>query len=228
MEYFIIRPAVDTKETGPEYPQLDTFNHIDNTKERPILVANKTPVGELPPDDLNFDYFEIKKKKVKLTDIMSSSFIKGFVVSTKFKKILETCNVDKHKFYPIKIKRNNEWITDYYYLHIASNLRNYIDYRKSKFYVGTLLGKEKYELENIDSYEDLIRKNISADKGELIEAKYLYLSSNFPFQLDLFKTNTFNYSVFISGRLKDKIIENNLTGIDIYKASNFLFTPNLA
>lgn len=228
MEYFIIKPAVDTKETGPEYPQV-VFNNPLNINPNPVLIANQPVFGKLPPNDLEFDYFEMNGKKTKLTDVMSSDLcVNGFILSSRMKLLLEEHNLDTHRFYPVKIKRNGEWITNYYYFHSASNLPQFVDYEKSKFYVGTLLGDVKYELDNISSFDDLIKKNILADKGELIEAKYLYLNSSFPFHLDLFRINAFNFSTFISGRLKDKMKEQNITGIDIYEARNFLFTPNLA
>ena len=227
MQYYTITHAVDTKETGRAFPQA-IFKNPKKLEPNPFLTANKATDGSYPPDNnFPYDYLELNKG-AKLTDLMSGPFMNGFLISEKLKLIFEESTIKDYKIYDVILFNKKEEVKGYYYFHSASCLRNYIDYEKSKFFVGLLSDVPKYDLPIVNSYNDLVELKKGIDFGDLIVAKELYLNHQFPYQLDFFRLYAFNYDFFISQKLKTKIVSNNITGVNITTANDLIKTPNLA
>ncbi|MDP1803207.1 MAG: hypothetical protein Q8L81_17730 [Bacteroidota bacterium] len=229
MEYFILKHAIDTYETGSVDRQI-IWTNPKKIEPNPLFIINKARDGEFPPDFLfPFDYLELNKG-AKLSDLMSSQFYNGFIVSAKLKKLLEESNVKDYKFYDIILYNKEAEIKGYYYFHSASCLRNYIDYSKSTFFIGEMLGKKIRDLKiKIETYDDLIKIHKDLPMGhELLYPDKFYLSSRFPFSIDLFRLGAFNYDFFISKRLKEMIESNHVTGVSIKPVEDFIKTSSLA
>lgn len=230
MEYFNFTYAVDSKETGSAYPQAE-FKNPKKLDPNPFLLANMAICGTYPPDNLlPFDYLELKRG-AKLTDLMSSSFGgNGFLMSAKLREIFENSCIKDYKFYDVILFNKDKEIKDYYYFHSASNLSEFIDVEKSKFYIGDILRNYIRDLEFTPrNIEDLNKYKKTLPFGEeKIAVEYFYLKSSFPFDLDLFQINEFNYDFFINNRLKDKLEKAKVTGLKILPINNFIRTPNLA
>lgn len=229
MQYYTLTHAVDTEETGHVFPQVE-FDNPKKLNPNPVLLANMSIKGAYPPDDiLPFDYLELNKG-AKLTDLMSSPFMNGFLISEKLKTIFEESNIKDYKIYDVTLFNKKEEVKGYYYFHSASYLKDYIDYKKSKFFIGTMLKEHIRDL-NIEftNFEQIntLHKSLPIGK-ELLYTKYFYLNSNFPYNLDFFQLNVFNYSFFITHRFKEKIEQNNITGVHIQSANDLIKTPNLA
>jgi hypothetical protein len=229
MEYFIIEHAVDTEETGSTDMQV-IWKNPHKLKKNPLLIINSLASNEYPPDEFfPFDYLELNKG-AKLSDLMSSPFYNGFIVSDKLKSIFENSNIKSYKFYDIKLLHKRKEVKGYYYFHSASCLKDKIDFAKTKFYIGNLLGNRIRDLNiELNSAEEVVELQKTLKFGEeVIWPKYFYLSNSFPFSLDLFRLCVHNYSIFISKKLKQIIEENNITGVDIKSATDLIKTPNLA
>lgn len=230
MQYYTLSYDIDSEETGPVYPQA-VFKNPKKLEPNPVLIANMTLDGSaLPENILPFDYLELNKG-AKLTDLMSSSFLgNGFLMSEKLKKIIEESNIKDYKFYEVKLFDKKEEIKGYYYFHSTSCLREFIDYPKSKFYIGDIIRTYIRDLDFVpNSFNDLEQHNKTLPYGdEKICVKQFYLNNNFPFNLDLFRINYLNYDFLINSKLKDKLEGNNITGLNIQPTKDLIKTPNLA
>lgn len=230
MQYYTLTHAVDTDETGPAFPQAD-FSNPKKLSPQPVLTANKARNGSYPPDDTPpFDYLELNKS-AKLTDLMSSPFENGFLISEKLKQLFIESNIVDYKLYDvILLNHKKQEIKGYYYFHSASYLRDFIDYPKSTFFVGDIIQNYLRDCTAMFSnYEELDSFDKSLPFGEeLVWVKQFYLKSSFPFQTDLFRLCVCNIDFFITEQLKQKLEQNNITGIEINSASDFIKTPNLA
>jgi hypothetical protein len=137
MEYYILKEAVDTEETGDAFPQA-VFKNKNKLNPNPFLIANMaSPDKYLPQDIPPFDYLELAKG-AKLTDLMTSPFThyNGFLISKKLKELFEEQGVIDCRYYSVRLFKNKLEIKDYFYFHSVSCLRDYIDYKKSKFFIS--------------------------------------------------------------------------------------------
>lgn len=224
--YYTLFNAVDTDETGPIYPQIE-FENSNEKEIDPVLQINKTRCGVKPPDDLIFDYFEVKNKAVNLTDILSSSFttFRGFVISKKLLEIFIDSNIGDYKTYDITLKRNDKIISDYKYFHLISNMQELVSYQKSEF-IYKEFDKESYLKGTINSYQELqdfFLKNVRLQSGKDLTPKKIVLKKEFPKDLDMFNVNIYGeYDIIVSEKLRDKIIEAKCTGVELYPLNDYL------
>ena len=230
MQYYTLTYDVDSDETGPVYPQA-VFKNPKKQEPNPVLMANMALDGASLPDTiLNFDYLELNKG-AKLTDLMSSSLRgNGFLMSEKLKKIIEKSNITDYRFYEVKLFDKIKEIKGYYYFHSTSCLRDFINFPTSKFYIGDTIKDFIRDLDFIpNSFDDLQihRKSLPYVK-ELVWVKQFYLANNFPFNLELFRINAFNYEFFITTKFKEKLEQNNITGLNIRPVMDLIKAPNLA
>jgi len=226
MEYFRLRYAVDTKETGNVYPQV-VFKNPKKLDPNPVLLANKAINGAYPPENiLPFDYLELNKG-AKVSDLMSSHFENGFLFNKKVKAIFEGSHIEDFKFYDVKLFDKEKEIKDYYYFHSASNLKEFVDYSKSVF-TACRLTRPMYDLPKTNTWEELNLLAKTLENGLSVRAKIFYLKNNFPFNLDFFMLKSYNYDFFITKRFKDKLEANQITGICIESVKDFIKTDNLS
>jgi hypothetical protein len=134
MLYYKFAAAVDTPETGPEYPQIQKMAPgYDYDASNSVYALSKEYL-KLPEYAPNLDYF-ILASKAKPTDLLSAAVIYGgFLVSEKFKNLLERFQLPTHKFYPAQVKWRKEFL-NYFWMHTICDLTDYVDYSSSKFFV---------------------------------------------------------------------------------------------
>jgi hypothetical protein len=230
MQYYTLTYDVDSEETGHAYPQA-VFKNPKKLEPNPVLLANMALDGaELPSSILPFDYLELNKG-AKLTDLMSSSLRgNGFLISKKLRKIIEESNIKDYQFYDVKLFDKEKEIKGYYYFHSTSFLRDYINYKKSKFYIGDIIRTYIRDLNfTPNSFDDLQKHQKSLPYGEEgVCVKQFYLNPNFPYDLELFRLWAYNYSFFINSKLKETLETKNITGLNIQPIDDLIKTPNLA
>ena len=178
MEYYILKEAVDTKETGRAYPQT-LFKNQKKLNPNPFLLANKANEGVYPPEDLlPFDYLELARG-AKLSDLMTSPFsMNGFLISKKLKELFEKESVSDCRYYPVVLFNKDVEIKDYFYFHSVSCLRSNVDYSKSKFSV-TSADIDEFDLPVFSSYSDIKQYQRNLEGIKMLSAKQLYLNLNF-------------------------------------------------
>jgi hypothetical protein len=198
-KYYVLENACNTDETGPEYPQVQKMGkgYDYNAPDSIYEITNVIP--EFIP---NFDHF-------------------GFIVSSRFKKVLSSFKLPEHRFYPIKMLHNKTWLDDYHWLQVACDLTEYIDYQKSEFYIRNLADPLRRDLGSIKLLSkadfELKRKEVRAKNSPsfAISSKRIMMNNNFDKDLDFFEISGVNNDIFISDRLSQAIQEAKLTGVRI-------------
>lgn len=210
MNYWNISNSIESSQIGSEYPQIQKIGGEINLNAENSLqkVYNKLPLF-LP----NLDFFIVHKKSI-MTDVMSCSFIsKGFLVSEKFKLILESFDLPKHKFFPAVLKKNEIKYFNYYWFFFEGDLTNNFIYEKSTFFLVDSFG-EKVNI-NIDSPEKLLEtyKNISS----LLKIRSSNLVLKKQIELDIFHLNLADSRIIISDKLLNSLVKNKITGLSYKK-----------
>lgn len=226
MSYFIFKPATNTPETGPEYPQVQKMAPGYNYKAPNSVHALSREVEKIPDYEPNLDYF-IVQGRAKLSDILSVAPVSGgFLMSAKLKNILEQFRLPTHKFYPAKLQHKKQFY-DYYWMHIICDLTDYVDYPNSTFFVYYNYSQNLGYI-NISSKEELIQKKqkLKSDnpgKTVTIWADKLTLSQSFNKKLDLFEVGTFDANYYISESLCQAITNAKVSGCSITIAANLCY-----
>lgn len=233
MQYYIFKEACDTKETGPVYPQIQKWKpgYDDDKTDSYYSYYEASCRGRTFPDFTPDMDALVIHNNAKVTDLVSSGISIGFVVSSRLKILFEQFKFPPHRFYPTKIKHKNDDLDGYYFMHIISNYYvdylDAVDYGKSVFVISgiskdhprpiTLTSKLDY-LEKSKQLQDDAKVN---KIFRSIRAEKIYFTSGFDKSLDCFVA-PFGVSYFISQRLKDSLLENNVTGCDI-QPSDLIF-----
>lgn len=154
------------------------------------------------------------RPEAKLTDLVSLALMKSkyLLMSEKLMKIImshQASNVSLHK---AKVHhRGIEY--DYYFLHFVWNKFDDIDLGRSKFYFkrNILLPKNEGEA-FISSYEDYRKQE--EERRLHIHAETIYMKEQFKDDIFGIPEICFAY-FFISETLKNCLIENEITGVEI-------------
>ena len=223
MSYYIFKPAVATNETGSAYPQIQKMRPGYDYDAKNSVHALSREYKSFPSYEPDLNYF-VLNGRAKLSDLLSVAVIsRGFLISPKLKSIFEQFTIAEHKFYPAIIYHKKEF-HNYYWMHIICDLTDAIDYPKSTFFVYLTYAQDLGNIK-IDSKEDLINKEAkikadNPDKTITIWAKDLiFIDSTIP-KLDLFKIGTFDSNYYISTKLYNALVDNNITGIETAPSHN--------
>lgn len=184
------------------------------------LLANNNMPDELPDIGKLVLY-----NSSKLTDFLYGSFFDnhGFIVSRMVKGILSRYNLGPHKFYPIVVDHNGYSNKHYSFLCIGNNAIDFVDYKKSSFYIEEV-GIPPKAIE-INSIEELKRKRMDLEKG-LILASQVILNPEFP-KYDFINFKDLGiYQCFISKslynsfeKLNGSLVTTNRIGLSEYNNS---------
>jgi hypothetical protein len=223
MTYYIFKPATNTPETGPEYPQVQKMRPGYDYKAHNSVHALSKEVEHLPNYTPDLDYF-VLNGKAKLTDLLSVSVVHGgFLISPKLKDIFEQFNLPLHKFYPAKVSFKKE-LFDYFWFHIISNLTDQVDYSHSKFfiyynYAHNLGYVDIHSKKYLIKKREKIKKD-NQDKTVTIWAEQIKMNSISDHKLDLFEIGMFDANCYISETLRNVIINQMVTGCFTQQATN--------
>ena len=159
----------------------------------------------------------------KLTDFIKGSFLEqyGLIVSAKAKVVLEQFNIGKHKFYHIILNQKSVDYDNYYFFKSLTNANEYIDVKKSSFYLQegyfNTETKRPVAFASYDEIETFRLKN--AGNVIYIFADKICLNENFP-DYDYFTINEFGiHDIFISPKLADGL--KMLTGLNLKNRKAF-------
>lgn len=217
VNYYKINYSVDKKITGTKDSQIINFidpenNSVERTKKYSYIGLDHI--------DSSLDFTKFKADdKAKVTDILSSNFFSSYyIISEKFKKIIEDFTFHNVHFLDSVVTfKNNKH--NYCILSIVETI-DIVDFSKSTFILDRLSPALRFggDIVEVTSNEDYSLKSaeIWDDKGfgyGLIPTKVVlnYMSDlvKFPFGITL-----------ISEELKQKVEEEKLTGIVFEKTDN--------
>ncbi|MBY0349163.1 MAG: hypothetical protein K2W79_12960 [Hydrotalea flava] len=213
-QYYILKPAVGTNETGMAYPAVESFEDYDFNAPNSVHKLKSKEFPNFIPD-LRFKL----AKGSKLCDIMGQATINahGFLISQKLKSIFENVNSVPCKFYSATIE-DKQTIHQYYWVHFVwVESIKHIDYEKSSFYI-------KRGLRNIGNIRVVSYENFLIENNKMDAVNYLafeHLNINTPIKYDCFVLEH-STEIYISFDLFEKIKTGSITGIEIEPATNVL------
>ena len=212
-EFYIIKPAVNTKETGSAYPQSGLCLNYDKNSQNSIRNLKSF---ELPNFQPNFNYFELDTK-ANLTDLLSASMMQyGLMISEDLKSLITEFNIQEYQTFEVpvySIKNTHQ----YYWLHFGeTDILSNINFPKSNFAICEFgVKKDNITIESYEHYQSTLSSisSMSNIKAELI-------SINSAPNYDLFVIPFIDGLIYLSNNLKSAIEQSNLTGIDIKLATH--------
>lgn len=205
--YYSIKNSIG-KETGNVFPQVHCLTQ---------LHAHQLHSDEFP----NFEpslVFELEKK-AKLTDVLSQAAIsaQGLLISKKLKTLLEEHNLMRHKFYPSLVKTRDGDVV-YYWLHLCQSYAEFIDYKQSVF-CWTKFELQQGEID-VSSIEDYNKKKKEHDINWGVDVESIKLTDKFSPNIDVFSFMPFDFTLYISDRLRNQLLDLRITGLKIENALN--------
>lgn len=183
---------------------------------------------------------QMAKEKIhsKLNDFLFYSS-EGFLISLKVKEIFQRFTLPPHKFYPARVIKNNKEYT-YYYCYLFANVLHTVDFNASKLYFINDLGERiDFIADSLEAFiqvkqtnwdnQELINKFIDShgfprlgNTKKVIEARRkiiklfrayeIVLGNQFDKEQDIFTIREFSWMTYISKRLKDALLFENVTG----------------
>jgi hypothetical protein len=208
MSYYILKPAVDTQETGNAYPAVESYD--DYNFNAPNSV-HKLKSREFP--DFNPDMRFKLAKGAKLCDMMGQATINahGFLISEKLKSIFENANLVPNKFYPATIEEAKGILHNYYWMHLVWNEGiDIIDYANSSFFVRR--GLRNIGKIEVNSFDDFNAKNNEMGAVNYIDYDKILLKE--PIAFDAFPIYH-GVDIFISEAMANALKNHKLSGLDI-------------
>lgn len=219
MEYFRFNKSLQKSLIGCVPQSNDMDNSYNFRAKNSISEARIAERLSFKPDLHSIQL----KYKAKITDVLNCWQIKnecGLVVNSKFLDILKEFKILEHQVFPanaIKGKKNFEYFLFWGY----ENNNNFLDFKKSKFYLGSNFSSKKGELE-VNSFEelnDLVNKFISENLDKPFKERSRVCIEKIVFEekkivLDLFRLDYIYNSFFISERLLNTLLKLNTTGFD--------------
>ncbi|MBC7883954.1 MAG: hypothetical protein H7X99_00665, partial [Saprospiraceae bacterium] len=160
--YYILRPAVGTKETGMAYPAVVSYNEYDFDGPRSIYKIKPFVNPDFIPD-LRFQI----SKNSKLTDILTQATFSsvGLLVSQRFLDFLLPFNVIPYIPLSVIIEEKGNFIEYFWLQFLWSDWHNYLDWGKTTF--EQLINGKAYEID-INSFEEF---NTERQKNRFTFAK---------------------------------------------------------
>jgi hypothetical protein len=212
-QYYILKPAVDTPETGRAYPAVESYPDYDFNGPRSV---HKLRFRELP--DFEPDIRFKLAKGANLTDMLSQATISahGFLISKRLKLFFDQSNIMPATYYTVKVEDNNGIKHDYFWMHLVwKDDDHFIDWSSSTFVVKRFSVVEG-EI-TLNSYSDYIEKSKSIGKLKIIKFTNLNI---YPIPYQLF-TIPIGTDIYTNEALAKKI-NYGLTGLHVELAQNIL------
>lgn len=218
MNFYTINTSDDLNIIG-HYPQTKLkVDKEDNVRVDGYLAmkANKFP-DFVPKYEL-----ELHSKAIPTNFLPKNPASFGWIIDNKFKTILEKYKLPKHHFYKVKVYHKDK-ILDYYWLHyIIDDFWDFID--KDNSYVEVFKFETPIEIKVIEkipiiSHSQITEEEKKHDYGSL-RIGNIKMNKEFP-KYDLYQTKCINYNTLISESLRDRLIEEGLTGFETKLYVNF-------
>lgn len=201
-------PQIQKMTEGYDY---NSFNSVHK------LLPDKFP--DFEPD---FDYPTVRDGSI-LTDLISHAPIPHFVliVTSKLLDVFSKFNLPPNQVYPISVMHKGQKVEGVYSaFHILNpeDHLNYIDYKKSKFWIRDIISKNNAEALSLSSRDDLDRAFSDARGKEItsqVWAEELVMQDEFYNLFDLFSLSSITFPVTfkVTEKLKEAIEAEGCTGI---------------
>lgn len=216
MKYFAIQSCLNEKLIG-KYPQVKEFIHHCNVEE-----------------DVNFiDKFIFEKIKIQpiLSNVVLHSvsiqtdyidvfgdvgFNFGYLISDKFKKVLENFNCYGIQFFKTYIVQQNKSFDNYWQTNIYDFPFQLVDFKKTTFTlkdrdINRNVISNTISFENIDEF-NLFVSNIRYPK--MISFKDIFFNENMDLDFFSLRYTEDSHKGIVSERFKNELLKNEVSGIE--------------
>lgn len=211
MTLFSIKTTSEKQIIGTQYPQIQTMDGTVN-KNAPNSLYNVS-ADTLPDFIPNLNYFVLQKSAIA-TDVLSAAMISyGFIVNEKVKDVLRIHRLPTHQFYPAVVKHNQTFLKNYYWFFFISDVLDFIDYDKTRFFITDMVDNKIEECRNINSAQQLrsLKEVLPDDRN--VDSGCIFFEKSLTASFDLFKVSFGNYRTYISERLSSAL--KNISGFTI-------------
>ena len=206
------------------------IKHSTNTKEVGYISGGQTELFDpynadelLEKDKVTGGISVRMNKRAKLTDVLSCFKLgidNNFIISKQIRAILEDFKIQPHLFVDCNVEKPNGDILKYGVLHFQGNqFFEMVDFKKSIFRITYTISfplKGNEPIIEINNYSDFMQKEKELNSQDLIIRldKYV-ISEEYKDKYDVYTFFPFDSGVFISKELRDALLDNKLTGIEI-------------
>ncbi len=220
MQYFSITESTDEKIIGMHYPQCaGLLKEYNNDYENPYslyyFAHQKGKRVNYKPDLSSIKILE----RTKLTDLISCSLGPGndIVVSSRLKNIIKESKASQYQIFETILNKKNVKFK-YWWIHYIYNLEKVVDYEASRF--SHTNDKLSLKAKNIKSHKEYKEFYDKEDTYGLIRATNIVLRHK---PLDFFIVGQFNQTHYISKELKDRLVNEGITGLEFLEANDIHF-----
>jgi len=201
MKYFYLTNSTELEDIK-HYPQVDVIYGFPVYDSKFNIEKEFIDKGCLKFDD----------NAIPTNLLDKFPFSNGLILDKRLKELLLKFKIPSHRFHKIKTEFKGEKL-EYFWLNFVSSTRH-LDLEKSEFEIINstkfkIIGKLK--LKSVEFYR---RIENSLTFEENIRVSRFVLKDSFP-NLDLMSFSELDLGVFINEKLKDKLIEEKITGIKI-------------
>ena len=211
MTYFTLSASRDEKEIGfyPQTTLAKDYNPTLDDSHRKVFWSkfpNFNPVYNL----------ELNANAIQTDYLDAIDITAGFVISPRFKAVLETCHLPPHRFYPINVEHKGMAL-DYFWFHHIADIYQHIDLVASSVTIFHKFNFKIIENLKIESLEQVkkLKSSLHFDKG--MRFNEIVLKKDFP-DYDVFDLTDIQFVSLISERLLNKLQSAKLTG---YQAKSY-------
>jgi hypothetical protein len=213
--YYILKPAVDTEETGHVFPAVESYDGYDFNAPNSVHKLNFREFPGFVPD-LRFKL----AKGAKLCDMMGQATINahGFLISERLKAVFEQFNIIPHRYYPAKVEDHKGNFHDYFWMHLVwEEGKDFVNYNDSVFFKRKFSNNLGYI--NLSSDKDFWDKKEELGSRYMIGIELLKFKVKPSFQLIVIPYKT---DIVVDELMKNAI--SNYSGIDFQLIDYIQFT----
>lgn len=210
MKYFRISPKVDIKETG-KYPQSTTCKEHGDTYK-----INKIE-GEIksfnPPEPI----LDSKSRPTSYLHSIPVSYIKLMIINDNLMKFIVEFGVNSYQMWKAKIHHRKKVLKNYFFFYLTNSAQErYVDYAKSKFYIGKLkdwkFRGDSIKVKDYNNYKSIFE--LLHNDGYWLKCDELVFDFSSANE-DLLRLTDipFGHGYYVSERLKNAMEKERFTGM---------------
>lgn len=204
MKFYIVNETCNAKEIGPEFPQIQEVNKIDSD----WIIELATNFATSFHRNIGEGSATIRKR-AKLTDFLSASFISGtgFIVKENLVESLQQFSNNSLQIFSLPLVQNTNLIDNYIYCHFTALKSNCINFNLSKF---RCFGEDDMiSFNNVDEMNLFVNSNPSFTAFYPENVNFNYIPG-----LELFKVHPNLKFTYCSDHFRQWYQSNNLTGLE--------------
>ena len=216
MKYFAIESSLNEKLMG-KIPQVKKFKHNCNIDEESNFIDNFIfEKIEIQPILSNVVLYSNAKQTDLIDTLGDVGFNFGYLISDKFKQILEQYNCYGFQFFKTSIIQNNQENFNYWQTNIYDFPFHFIDYKKTSFLlkdrdVNRNVISEIIKFNDLNEFKSFVNK---IHYPKMLFFKDVSFNGNMHLDLFALRYTEDAHKGIVSERLKNELEKNYISGIE--------------